>query len=175
MGISRTLVASYHNCGDRETSALTGEEVKAKLQAAAAKLVAADAHLLEHDLSERCIAARLAMYLQEEFPDLSVDVEYNRIGANPKTMAIPEECANYRSNRGEPLVVPDVIVHKRGADGPNLLVLELKKTTNHDARACDHMRIRAFRKQLNYGYAALVECETRGGRAPEVRIAEWLA
>jgi hypothetical protein len=153
---------------------MTGGQVKAKLQAATQKLLASDSHLLEHDLSERCIASRLAMYLQQEFEDMSVDVEYNRIGARPKTMELPEECANYRGNAGEPLVVPDVIVHKRGPDGPNLLVLELKKTTNRDPRDCDRMRIRAFREQLKYIFAALVECETRAGRAPEIGIAEWL-
>ena len=153
---------------------MMGEEVKAKLHAATQALLASDAHLLEHDLSERCIASRLAMYLQQKFQDLSVDVEYNRIGARPKTMELPEECANYRSNNGEPLVVPDVIVHKRGPDGPNLLVLELKKTTNRDPRDCDHMRIRAFRNQLNYSFATLVECETRTGKAPGIEIVEWL-
>jgi len=155
-------------------NAVTEAEIKEKLLVANQKLIAADAHLLEHDLSERCIASRLAMYLQQEFPEFSVDVEYNRIGAHPKAMALPEECANYRSKNGEPLVVPDVIVHKRGAEGPNLLVLELKKTTNRDSRVCDQMRVKAFRKQLGYANAALVECETRKGRAPEVRIVEWL-
>jgi hypothetical protein len=154
---------------------MTEAEIREKLHVATQKLVAADAHLLEHDLSERCIASRLAMYLQQEFPELSVDVEYNRIGAHPKTMELPEECANYRSNDGEPRVVPDVIVHKRGAEGPNLLVLELKKTTNRDSRQCDHMRIRAFRNQLKYSYAALVECETRKAKTPSVNIVEWLS
>ena len=154
---------------------MTEAEVREKLQVATQKLVTDDAHLLEHDLSERCIASRLAMYLQSEFPELSVDVEYNRVGAHPKTMELPEECANYRTNDGEPRVVPDVIVRKRGADGPNLLVLELKKTTNRDSRACDNMRIRAFRKQLKYSYAALVECETRKARTPGVNVIEWLS
>jgi hypothetical protein len=149
-------------------------EVREKLQVAIQKLVATDSHLLEHDLSERCIASRLAMYLQQEFAELSVDVEYNRIGTHPKTMRLPEECANYRGNNGEPLVVPDVIIHRRGAEGPNLLVLELKKTTNRDPRDCDHMRVRAFREQLGYNHAALLECETRKSRAPQVHIVEWL-
>lgn len=155
---------------------MTEAEIREKLERSAQKLVAIDAHLLENDLSERCIASRLAMYLQQEFPELCVDVEYNRIGAHPKVMRLPEECANYMSHNGEPLVVPDVIVHRRGPDGPNILVLELKKTTNtnRNARACDHMRVRAFREQLGYAHAALVECETRGGRAPEVHIVEWL-
>lgn len=153
---------------------MTAEEVRAKLTAAIGKLVASDAYLLEHDLSERCIASRLAIYLQQEFPDLVVDVEYNRLGAHPKTLALPEECANYITKNGEPLVVPDVIVHKRGADGPNLLVLELKKTTNRESRNCDQLRIKAFQKQLGYAHAALLECETRAGQAPKIDIASWL-
>lgn len=155
---------------------MTEAEVRDRLRAAADKLQAADEHLLKHDLSERCIAAQLAMYLQAEFSELSVDVEYNRIGARPKMLELPEECANYKARNGEALVVPDVIVHKRGAEGPNVLVLELKKTTNTDreARQCDQMRVRAFRRQLGYAHAALVECETRAGKTPEIRIVEWL-
>ena len=53
-----------------------------------------DQYLLENDLGERCIASRLAMYLQQEFPEYSVDVEYNRDGVVPKRLQLPEDCAN---------------------------------------------------------------------------------
>jgi hypothetical protein len=114
------------------------------------------------------------MYLQNKFPDFSVDVEYNRLGAHPKTLNLPEERANARTRSGVPLVVPDIIVHKRGAEGPNLLILELKKTSNRESRACDQMRVRAFCRQLGYAHAALVECEIRPGTTFEVRVVEWL-
>jgi hypothetical protein len=45
-------------------------------------------------------------------------------------LGLPAECANYRNANGESLAVPDVIVHRRGHDGPNVLVLEMKKTSN---------------------------------------------
>ena len=147
---------------------------RALLEDALRRIVCDDRHLLENDLSERCIAARLAMYLQQVFPEHSVDVEYNRDGADPKMLNIPEGCANYHDRRGRAFVVPDVIVHRRGRNGPNLLVLELKKTSNPDGAGCDRMRVRAFRAQLGYSFGALIECETRRGREPEIRFLEWI-
>jgi hypothetical protein len=150
------------------------DEVEKRLSDALNQVATADRYLLEHDLSERCIASRLAMYLQNEFPEHSVDVEYNRVGNTPKRLGLPEGCANYPDRNGEALVVPDVIVHRRGAGGRNLLVLELKKTTNPDPRDCDRQRVRAFRKQLGYLHGVLIECETRQGREPGIAISEWI-
>lgn len=150
------------------------DDVRRRLEAALEKLVASDAYLLAHNLGERCIASRLAMYLQDEFPNHVADAEYNRAGAVPKRLDLPEDCANYRNEEGESLVVPDVIVHRRGEEGPNILVLEVKKTSNPCPRDCDRARIHAFRAHLGYEFAALIECETRTGREPSARVAEWL-
>jgi hypothetical protein len=57
------------------------------LERALRRLLEDDRHLLENDLSERCIAARLAMYLHEGFPEHDVDVEYNRVGDIAKRFA----------------------------------------------------------------------------------------
>jgi hypothetical protein len=148
-------------------------EVEKRLHEALQEVAKSDRHLLEHDLSERCIASRLAMCLQKSFPEYFVDVEYNRTGASPKRLDLPEECANYRNNNGEVLAVPDLIVHRRGLEGPNILVIEVKKTTNRDSRQCDRERVRAFRSQLGYRYGALIECETRQGHEPGIKISEW--
>ena len=136
-------------------------EVRERLEAALRRLAEADRHLLENDLSERCIAGRLAMYLQGAFPDHAVDVEYNRAGDTPKRLNLPDECANYFDRHGDALVVPDIIVHQRGLDGPNLLVLELKKTSNPAQFRCDRRRVVAFRERLGYQCGALIACETR--------------
>jgi len=154
---------------------MNADEVRAKLDIALAKLVADDRYLLETNLGERCIAARLAMYLQEQFPEHHVDCEYNRAGAAPKRLDLPPEWANYRDENGEALVVPDLIVHRRGCEGPNVLVLELKKTSNPEPRDCDHARIHAFMEHLGYEFGALIECETRARREPATTVAEWLA
>ena len=50
-------------------------EVRERLEAALVRLAETDLYLLEYDLSERCIAGRLAMYLQDVFPDHTVDIE----------------------------------------------------------------------------------------------------
>jgi len=149
-------------------------DVRVRLDAALAKLVANDSYLLTTNLGERCIATRLSMYLQEQFPEHHVDCEYNRAGNTPKRLDVPAECANGRDNNGEALVVPDVIVHRRGAEGPNVLVLELKKSSNPQPRDCDRARIHAFRHHLAYEFGALVECETRAAREPAAVVAEWM-
>ncbi|MCZ2075579.1 MAG: hypothetical protein HUU41_02950 [Bryobacteraceae bacterium] len=149
-------------------------EIQARVSAALGSFVATDRYLLEYDLSERCISARIALHLQPLFPDHFVDVEYNRVGQPPKRLAISEDCANYRNKKGEALAVPDVIVHRRGPEGPNLLVMEFKKTSNPDGFDCDRQRIAAFKEQLGYRFGALVECETRRDREPDIRVIEWL-
>ena len=71
-------------------------DVSARLNSAVTTLREKDMHLLENRLSERCIASRLAMYLQAEFPEHCVDVEYNRKGGDAKMLELSEECENYR-------------------------------------------------------------------------------
>ncbi len=149
------------------------EEIKNRLDEALRKLAKKDRYLLENDLSERCIASRLAMYLQMDFPVYSVDVEYNRKGDTTKKLRLPQECAKRRDERGEGLVMPNVIVHRRGPEGPNILVLEMKKTTNRSAPGCDRKRILALRDKLGYHYGALIVCETRKNHKPGIRISKW--
>lgn len=161
------------NANESKDGSMQRDDVRQRLDKALQRLSSADAHLLENNLSERCIAARLAMYLQDAFPDHKVDVEYNRKGCVPKRLGVPEECANYFDQAGNALVVPDVIVHERGERGPNVLVLELKKTSNPDGFGCDRTRILAFRDELHYEFGALIECETRRQCAVGIRVAEW--
>jgi hypothetical protein len=149
-------------------------EARERVEAAIARFLAQDRYLLEHDLREECISARLALHLQAAFGDHVVDVEYNRWGDLVKRLHLPEECAKKRDRDGRALVLPDIIVHKRGNDGPNLLVIEMKKTTNPLGFDCDRRRIHAFREELGYQFGALVECETRPRHQPGLAVVEWL-
>ena len=152
-------------------------EVRERLERALRRLLEADRYLLENDLSERCIAARLAMYLRDEFDEHDVDVEYNRAGDVAKRLrGLPKECYRRRNRQIEaPVAVPDVIVHHRGSGGPNLLVIEMKKTSNPAGKNCDRLRLAAFREQLGYRFGALVECETESPNEPAIGIAAWVA
>lgn len=48
---------------------MEAEDVRRKLDWALEAFLQEDRHLLENDLGERCIAARLAFYLQVDFED----------------------------------------------------------------------------------------------------------
>ena len=56
----------------------------------------------------------------------------------------------------------------------NILVLELKKTTNRAPCNRDRARVRPLRGQMRYRFGELIECETREGHEPGIVIAEWL-
>jgi hypothetical protein len=139
---------------------------EARLECALEALRENDHELLVADVSEWCISGRLALYLQGVFPSHAVDIEYNRIGHDTKTLRLPEECANKRSSKGQSLVYPDIIVHRRGTGGPNALALEIKKSTSRVAQECDRQRARAYRRQLGYEHAATILITT--GNHPEV-------
>jgi len=91
---------------------ISDEEIKKKVYICIRQLLKNDLHLLEIRANERSIAHKLAEYLQQQFPDWHVDVEYNRHGVKIKRIS-------------EKKVYPDIIVHLRNTD-LNLLVIELK-------------------------------------------------
>jgi len=96
-------------------------------------------YLLENDLSERCICAKFAIYLQNEvsksiYSDYIVDVEYNR-GARGKDYE-PKRLPNSNAR-----ITVDLVVHKRGYNDQihqhgvrqvigysNLICIEMKKS-----------------------------------------------
>ena len=145
------------------------DEVKDYLAQATARVEDEDRHLLAVNVSERCIAARLAMYLREYFADYDVDVEYNRHGDEKKQLydlVHDHDCPRDR-DEGQ-TVLPDVVVHGRDVDDFNLLIIEMKKSGNQSGMERDRRRIRAFRAELGYELGALVVCET--GNRPSIAV-----
>ena len=131
------------------------QAVQHYLQEALAKLVAQDAYLLANDLNERTITHKLAEYLQPLFPDRNVDCEYNRDGHEPKRVRLqpagegPPDLGSY--------VYPDIIVHQRGTNDHNLLIIEAKKAyRNNDAIDHDRAKVEAFASDLRYRFGAVV-------------------
>lgn len=102
-----------------------------------------DANLLAVNVAEQTIAARLAQYLQEHFPQHDVDVEYNRMGDAPKTVAWSDKPEQ---------VYPDIIVHRRRTE-TNILAIELKKTSNPETKDKDLLKLAAYRRDLGYLHA----------------------
>lgn len=96
------------------------EQLKSKVFEAVQRLLENDSFLIEKQIHEMALSFRLGFYLVERFePDFDVDCEYNRELDNPKR----------RDNSRDPNSQrPDVIVHKRGENSSNLIVIEIKKS-----------------------------------------------
>ncbi len=110
--------------------------------------VQAEATLLEVDANERSITHKMAEYLQRAFLDWQVDCEYNRLGSIVKRLPDPTEVGT--DDTDGQTIFPDIIVHKRKARA-NLLVIEVKKTTN--TREGDEKKLKGLTApQGEYGY-----------------------
>lgn len=112
-------------------------------------------YIISRDLSERCICAKFALYLERsiastEFSEYTVDVEYNRGSCGNEYAA--------KKLQGRNIVV-DLIVHKRGYSEEygfdNLICIEMKKAYKHPDMFSDKERLSIMTDQsLGFGYKA---------------------
>ncbi len=113
-----------------------------------------DKYLIDKRVSERSIVFRYAHYLQSElektnkYRGYNLDCEYNRDGSDLKHI--------YESDHG---VFPDLIIHKRGSNKNNLLIIEFKTYWNNDITN-DERKIREFiningRFKYKYGFSVV--------------------
>jgi len=124
------------------------------------ELLDRDADLLVRAASERAITGALAGYLKPRFEGWHVDVEYNRDDLDVK-----------RSNGG--IVLPDIIVHRRGTSD-NLLVIEAKKSNTTEPDEEDLAKLVGFRSSpLQYRNALFVKLIV-GARGPGVERVQWV-
>lgn len=107
-----------------------------------------DLDLLYEDISERCFCGALMHELNKQLEkndcnNYYADVEFNR---NKKRINQLHNDDGFVSN-----ILPDIIVHIRGKEIPdNLLVLEMKKSSaDHQDKENDRNRLRKMTKQ-NY-------------------------
>jgi len=119
--------------------------------------------------SERSIAHRLAVYLERELREVGivednglivVDCEYNRHleglkrqrispdlldtvkKARRKARKLSDDSGDYYIS-----VAPDIVVHQRGQDTLNLLVVEMKKKSNPEIPEYDKEKLKCFTKR----------------------------
>ena len=121
----------------------------------------------EHHVGERSIVFRFAHYLQNlmdesgEFEDFNLDCEYNRNGSECKILP------SWPSG-----TYPDVIVHKRGSNDFNLMVIEFKTYWNNKIYS-DKLKLREFTDKSGVykyqkGYVILINKERDKLRKIEV-------
>ena len=144
-------------------------EVEALVDTAVSRLLRNDGGLLIRDVAERAITNRLAYYLSELFEEWNVDCEYNRNIDTIKRLKYAIEPGGELRDRA---VFPDIIVHKRGTT-ENLLVVEVKKSTNPQPDDFDLRKLGAFREQLGYLNAVFYRFRT-GAEPAEVLRQEWV-
>jgi hypothetical protein len=146
-----------------------------------------DLILLDNDVGERSITHRLAIYVEKRISELddtevcrlNVDCEYNRNVAGglnaPKYLIIKSADQHKKANEfgrqsEEALEVssyPDIIVHRRGHNDCNLLVIEVKKKSSRIGDSYDIKKLEAFTKkdehnEYGYSYGILIKLDTRG-------------
>jgi hypothetical protein len=146
---------------------MTKDQANGILRGSIERLQRDDEILLRNDVSERAVTHRLAMYVEEGLAPLGlaelhdgtrihVDCEYNRnmeegVG-EPKRLKIVEDEVRALLESGDlnederrsVTTYPDIIVHHRGFNDHNLLVVEVKMTTNRTLETLDIAKLRAF-------------------------------
>src|SRR6266700_110417 len=137
------------------------ESIQQRIHKAVEKLGLHDAYLLRIDGNERSITHRLAMYLQDEFEGWDVDCEYNRDHHSPDHVKRlqPYTDSIRADDTDAKTVFPDIIIHHRGTTD-NLLVIEVKKSTNQESDERDEQKLQAFKEQLTYRYALFLRFNT---------------
>jgi hypothetical protein len=143
-------------------------ETAERVIAAVDLLLTSDAYLFEAGVGERALSHRLGIYIEANFKGWHVDCEYDRDGVDPKR--IPGGSGNDDDEGSR--VLPDIIVHRRGS-GPNLLVMELKKSTNREPDDRDMMKLRAYTEYLGYIHGVFIRFLV-GAEAPGVERAEFV-
>lgn len=131
----------------------TWDEIHRRVRRSMDRVVDNDKWVLDHGPSERVVAHRLAVYIEQEFPEWSTDCEYNRQGE-----AGDRKKVSLNIYRLPKAVDPDIIVHVRGPQGPNLLVIEVKpKSADDTDKEYDRQKLQAYlEKPHAYAFAVFL-------------------
>lgn len=131
------------------SAGITKKQIEMLLNGALGRLYKDDRYLIDnrpyrtemngsHHVGERAIVFRLAHYMQNimdktpQFSNYVLDCEYNRNGVHAKVLP------SFSSG-----VYPDVIIHNRGNNSNNLLIMEVKTYWNLD-NSQDIKKIKEF-------------------------------
>ncbi|MEN5408085.1 hypothetical protein [Aliarcobacter butzleri] len=136
-------------------------KIKTKIEQALMKLKDRDSILLEYNLNERTISHKLGIYIENIFTGYDVDCEYNRISSNCKILdMVPKKYVD--DDTKAITVYPDIIVHKRGNNDENYIVIEIKKSTNNSPEEIDYdkRKLKEYKSQLGYKFAIFINIAT---------------
>ena len=136
------------------------ELIEKILENALKKLREFDSQLLEINVNERTISHKLAEHIQGKIRGFSVDCEYNRHQGLVKKLHIPHDDVSIEDIDAK-TIFPDIVIHKRNTDDENLLVIEIKKSSNSQNRDFDISKIKALTTEpYNYKFGLFLEINT---------------
>lgn len=176
---------------------MTRDEVEQLVAQSISDLLREDRLLLQNDVAERAITHKLAEYIQTKLPPrippLHVDCEYNRDvtrgRGKPKAVMMLRRPTRrelqqaVNTNDIEQLLAtstyPDIIVHQRGNNDENLLVIEVKKANNSVSHKHDFQKLEAFTENTehnsyNFTYGVFILFET-DCKEPRVSDMKWFS
>ena len=149
------------------------DEIKEKVEYCMQTLREKDEDLIEIDVNERTITHKLAEYLQNQFTDYNVDCEYNRYEDNTKKLRSIKnrslDLSNYKKYQIEQFIwedkdaltiYPDIIIHERKSPYNNLLVIEVKKSSNNISKDLDIKKIEELMNPpYNYNFGLFLRID----------------
>lgn len=142
-------------------------ELQNKVKVALKKFLSEDKFLLKKNLNERTITHKLAEYLQKEFSHWNVDIEYNRNIDKVKKLHVHGTNETTWGNSDAQTIFPDIIIHNRGNNKNNLLIIEAKKSNNPDQGNFDKEKLIELAKSpflYKFGLFILFSIEPNSNR-----------
>jgi hypothetical protein len=175
---------------------MLSDEITQRFEQALDDFIATDVDLLRFNADERAISHKLAEHIGKHFPEWNIDCEYNRIGKDQQKKLlhyshdrfveakragmIPDFITTFnelQNSRYAVPVYPDIIVHQRGDRTTNLLIVEVKKSSNPDVMlGWDQWKIQFFRANLNYQVGVFISFNAgiaSRQREDLIHIQEW--
>lgn len=164
------------------------EEIRRRFDIALKNFLESDNYLLNSNISERAIAHKLAEKLQIQFTEYHVDCEYNGDVDNHDNKKhihiLRDRIVEIKGlkewerdlNDIEVLsrsVYPDIIVHKRGSNDYNILIIEIKKSNSYISKSYDDLKLRSYTSEehgntLKYSLGIFIEFNIRDGGINEL-------
>jgi hypothetical protein len=118
---------------------MTNTEMIALVDLAVADVIKNETNTLTRGLNERTISTHLSNYLKPYFKGYDIDHEYNGDIDKPNDRKALDIASNRLNEIGKKTnlkanykLSPDIIVHKRGTNKNNLIVIEVKKDSSPD-------------------------------------------
>src|SRR4051812_40564427 len=100
-----------------------------------------EAFLLEKEAGERALTHRLAVYFEKQFSGWEIDCEYDRLG--DRTLRLPHGSIVSIDDHFAKSIYSDIVVYQRAIPN-NLLVVEVRKSINHQLLEHDQYKLRAL-------------------------------